>query len=802
MSNEICPEKYVLAPRAILCPAKELNENLRVSLAADDSSWVLSLPQTRVHSKVLDENAAILLRQFESPCDLVSAVISYSEATSINPHVALKDAWPFLNSCVKAGFLLRESSTNSLSAEEHCEIGMKIDRWVLTRRIQKLDDTELWEAHDNASGSKAAVKVFRLDGNGSRQCTLERELRALTQLPKGIAPALLGTGSISEFGYLVISWIEGERADVAVPRIRRGDGIQFELATLATLLSVVRSYTILHNAGVVHGDVHPGNMLINEEGHVTLVDFGAASCPSIAERTRRVGVPFFFEPELALAISERSPPPSPSTIGEQFSIAAVLYFLLCGRHYVQFSAQKEVVLRQICCDLPRKVISISGIQLANVEEVLHKALSKAPEDRFESTNEFEQNFKIAIERDAETIRTHFCRRKPNGVVDEFLGQWMSRLEGMPLNESLQAPTSSVTFGRAGTALGLLRIATTTGNAHLLACADQWLNGHPSVSRSEEGFYNDAIKISFSTVGALAFYHSLAGIAFSDSCIAEARGDVGTFIRASQEFNAYSQRCIANELRPDLTCGLASIPLACALLIEKASSLGDFPELTGLLKCTGLSVVQSMQQDGMLESAIRDCKATSFLGIAHGWAGILYSIMRFCVASGSELPSGVKERLFDLSTFSECRGSGRRWPVRVIRKAGDGNVMTGWCNGSAGHLFLWSLAGDVFQDSYFHEMATGCGYYISDAYAEGNSTGYDLCCGDAGRAYALLNLFRSTKDQRWYDASIDATKQGILKAKVGDTSNAYDFSLFKGQIGLACVAADVLGPRGRMPAFEE
>jgi serine/threonine-protein kinase len=139
---------------------------------------------------------------------------------------------------------------------------------------------------------------------------------------------------------------------------------------------------------------------------------------------------------------------------------------------------------------------------------------------------------------------------------------------------------------------------------------------------------------------------------------------------------------------------------------------------------------------------------------------------------------------------------------MIRKAGDGNVMTGWCNGSAGHLFLWSLAGDIFQDSYFRDLATGCGYYISDEYAEGSSTGYDLCCGDAGRAYALLNLFRSTKDQRWYDASLDATKQGILKAKVGNTSNAYDFSLFKGQIGLACVAADVLGPRGQMPAFEE
>jgi serine/threonine-protein kinase len=75
----------------------------------------------------------------------------------------------------------------------------------------------------------------------------------------------------------------------------------------------------------------------------------------------------------------------------------------------------------------------------------------------------------------------------------------------------------------------------------------------------------------------------------------------------------------------------------------------------------------------------------------------------------------------------------------------------------------------------------------------------LCCGLAGRGYALLNLYRHTGDAEWLARARDLCRR---TARAGDTHREYPHSLYKGGLGPAVLWSDLEDPEwGRMPFFE-
>ena len=75
----------------------------------------------------------------------------------------------------------------------------------------------------------------------------------------------------------------------------------------------------------------------------------------------------------------------------------------------------------------------------------------------------------------------------------------------------------------------------------------------------------------------------------------------------------------------------------------------------------------------------------------------------------------------------------------------------------------------------------------------------LCCGLAGRAYALLNMYRNTGETRWLDRARDLA---MRSAREGNIPAEYPHSLYKGEFGLAVLAADLEQPdQAMMPFFE-
>jgi serine/threonine-protein kinase len=332
-------------------------------------------------------------------------------------------------------------------------------------------------------------------------------------------------------------------------------------------------------------------------------------------------------------------------------------------------------------------------------------------------------------------------------------------------------------------------------------ADIWAT-RAAHNLNDQAFYNSALDITPETVGRISAYHTASGIHCVQALISHAMGDLASQQVSIDAFISASKApcdCL------DLTLGQSSILLTGSLLLDTIPNLSWFNKTT-LLDLGNQKLQDIWTKINALEP-ISTCSEIRLSGIAHGWAGFLYATMRWCQSAGEIPPKGIRSRLQELIDCGEFVGQGMRWSWE-IPQAGiqTNNYMPGWCNGSAGFVHLWTLAYEIFHDMEYLTLAKKTAW---NTWEEPDSVG-NLCCGFAGRAYALLNLYKYTGDKNWLYRAQELANKAALSMKTLDLSGDSLYqsfgirpdSLYKGQVGVAVLASDLAHPESAcMPFFE-
>jgi serine/threonine-protein kinase len=262
-------------------------------------------------------------------------------------------------------------------------------------------------------------------------------------------------------------------------------------------------------------------------------------------------------------------------------------------------------------------------------------------------------------------------------------------------------------------------------------------------------------------------------------LAYARGDSTAQQRATREFVAASSAPCESI---DLTLGRSGTLLACAFLAERRSDVRLF----------GDRLLREIWDRLDALPPIAEQPRETYLGMAHGWSGYLYAALRWCRASGSSLPASLERRLHDLAAQRVARGRGAYWPRTMA--GGLHDMMPGWCNGAAGHVFTWTAAYDALRGNEWLDLARDAAW---NAWEEPLPHA-DLCCGAAGRAYALLDFYQHTGDREWLARARHLANHAAgLAHKTAQRAHA----LWKGELGVAVLLADLEDPdEARMPFF--
>jgi len=782
----------ILNEDVVLVPVEQLPDETRDQIEWSPGDIAVSRTRGRSGSTIVTPELAELLAGFRQPRTMVEAVILFSRLHGINPEEVLEGSYPVLRRMVEGRVLVPPGQAEDRDAGGGSWV---VGDWVslgrISRTLQILDDTEVYLL--SRSGLPFSVlKIARPVGGQADVAVaarFEREAEVLAYVAGRVAPALFGSGELDGRPYVELEFLAGTDAHAAAADCRELPVKEGRRRLLTLSRSIASSYARMHQLGVIHGDVHPRNVIVDRAGNVRLIDFGLAQRMGITEddlsTPARGGIPFLFEPELAQAYLEGSLPPRATPEGEQFAVAALLYLLLTGAHWQDFRLGREDMLRDIVGLEPMSFMDRGLMPWPELEQVLRRGLAKHPGERFASMVDLVRALDDVPEPPAQQAPSgHHAETSRASVMlqsAELGGSWLQSRFAI-------CPTTSVTYGSAGIALGMLHVAQRRSDSGLLAAAHAWAHRAIRESTQEGAFYNSDIQITPELVGESSPYHSPSGVHAAAALIARATGDALTQAEATARFLEVAERPTAGL---DLTTGRCSTLLGAAILLDAWPN--DAPFGTSALCGFGERVLADLwlELDRLKEISSGEVR---YLGIAHGWAGFLYASLQWCRVAGTPIPGSVPRRLDELAALALPAGRGLEWPW-VLEPRGEPATMSGWCNGSAGYVFLWTLASRLLDNPGYLELALDAGWNAWESAEPGAS----LCCGLAGRGYALLNLYRCVGDPVWLQRARALT---IRAARSRAAHGEFPHSLYKGEFGIDVLAAELEEPEeARMPLFE-
>ncbi|WP_308142787.1 lanthionine synthetase LanC family protein [Burkholderia pseudomallei] len=784
--------KLLLPEDVAVAPVANLPSELSRRVSHESGDFYVTRAYTRSGSIIVDAQTAALLEHFRSPSTVVDAIVAFCRASELDPMRTLDDAFGTLTDLVAARVLVPADSSLAHPIASSLSVGQSVENVEILEAIHLLDDTEVYRGRF-ADGTVVALKIVGANIRRNTTATIHHEANILSRLDGKVTPRLLAVGRFDGRSFIVTTWHSGldlYRAAVearALPEPGRSD------ALLKIAEQVLRSYAHLHSQGAVHGDVHPRNVLVDESDRITILDFGVAVMPFAGIVGLHGGIDLFQAPEIAKANLASAEIPVSSIASEQYSIGALLYLLLTGGHTHSFSLQQDAMLSQVINEPPLPFSHHGADNFACLESCINRALAKDPADRHSSIDEMLQSFLQASERMRFgslpiPIRNDFADNPPLKLLDDVLHRF--RVPGRLYSEGLEAPTGSITYGAAGIAYFLLRVARSRDDETLLAAADQWLIRAASAISSTAAFWNAERGIVPEVLGQNSLFHHACGIHCVQALIAHARGD------AVAQQHAVEAYCSASELcdKIDVAFGRSGLLIGCAMLLDIAPPHLECESLVAL----GQRLLQSIWTQLDIHPPLTENVTLTTLGAAHGWCGYLFATMRWCEASGTAVPPQLFERLEQLAALGQPSGRSMKWPIKIPDVASNGILSSSWCNGAAGYVHLWTSAFQLLGSDFgFERLARMAAWHSYDGLSDAPG---DLCCGLAGRAYALLRLHRSTGELAWLERAKVLVNRAA--ASPGIPPNRLN-SLFHGDIGIALLAADLAAPKfSCMPFFED
>jgi len=251
-------------------------------------------------------------------------------------------------------------------------------------------------AQDPVLDREVAIKLLRDDlkiPSDQKDALVKRmrqEARASARVSHPNIVALHDMGESLDLGlYLVFEYAEGTTLK---QRLEHGALKPAAAARLARELGSALSTA--HRAGVLHRDIKPDNIILTETG-AKIADFGIARVPdsTLTKDGGLLGTPAYSSPE-SIARGTFSP------MSDQFSMAATLYEAVAGVR--AYPGQDAVaVATKISTEAPPPIAAQRGLA-PKVDEILKRALSMQPEQRYPSAREFGEAFAEALESDRRT----------------------------------------------------------------------------------------------------------------------------------------------------------------------------------------------------------------------------------------------------------------------------------------------------------------------------------------------------------------------------------------------------------------
>jgi len=255
------------------------------------------------------------------------------------------------------------------------------ERYELGHQLGSGGMATVYLAYDRLLDREVAVKVLadRFAQDPAFVERFRREASAAAGLNHPNIVAVYDRGEAENTYYIVMEYLSGPD----LKKVIREQGPLDPAVAVDNALQILSALTAAHGAGIVHRDIKPQNVMVGEDGRLRVADFGIARADADQQMTEAgsvIGTAQYLSPEQAQGEET-------TAASDTYAVGIVLYEMLTGRVPFDGDRPVTVAMKQINePPIPPRVFE-SGIP-HELDAAVLKSLSKRPEDRFTTADEF------------------------------------------------------------------------------------------------------------------------------------------------------------------------------------------------------------------------------------------------------------------------------------------------------------------------------------------------------------------------------------------------------------------------------
>ncbi|MEP6812935.1 MAG: protein kinase, partial [Actinomycetota bacterium] len=314
------------------------------------------------------------------------------------------------------------------------------DRYTDAEPLGRGGMGEIVRAIDTTLGRTVAVKLLdqRYAADEAVRERFTREALAVARLSgNSHVVTIYDVGEWRSRPYIVMAYLAGGSLQDVLAK----EGAQPPARALDWLEQTAGALDAAHREGIVHRDVKPANLLLDERGDVHVADFGIASATGLGSLTQTgtvLGTASYLSPEQAMG--ERT-----TSASDLYSLGIVAFELLTGRRPFEGDSVAAEAAAHVTGELP-SVCELNASVPCEVDPVLAKALAKHPAERYRSCAEFVAALRGAIAEAAGPTRVLGAVSPPSPPSRRGRPAWLVPVLATLLLAGIVAAVAVALFG--------------------------------------------------------------------------------------------------------------------------------------------------------------------------------------------------------------------------------------------------------------------------------------------------------------------------------------------------------------------